>query len=304
MGKFGDRPQRGRGGGPRPSFKPSDRSILYTTGRATTPEQLEGMNVDGPARFIDVSSSSEESESEDEAGARNSSSEEEGEIRRKRFKVDAAPVVANEAPKWSNPDPYTALPAPGAGLAPRKDIVQVIRKAKNDAAPRHDMTHAAKANDDFISFTFDEDNNIPSQHNIEQSHTFDGHPPNAPLEHQMPLNGFQAVNGTRVPDAPSAPSINLRSAARVSNAAPRAAPPSRLTDGAEDELLGQQDRGVKGKKRKFEELAIGKGDVIEQWAADPTADSTPWYVSDNAGSADAEYRYVHPLSQAMVARMC
>lgn len=35
-------------------------------------------------------------------------------------------------PKWSNPDPYTALPCDGASSAKKKDIVQTIRKARVD----------------------------------------------------------------------------------------------------------------------------------------------------------------------------
>lgn len=36
----------------------------------------------------------------------------------------------DSVPKWSNPDPYTALPPPDAADRQRKDVVQLIRKAR------------------------------------------------------------------------------------------------------------------------------------------------------------------------------
>lgn len=54
-------------------------------------------------------------------------------------------------PKWSNPDPYTALPPPDESHVKRKDFVQLIRKAKVEVA--HDKTTIANDND-FISLDF------------------------------------------------------------------------------------------------------------------------------------------------------
>lgn len=39
----------------------------------------------------------------------------------------------NNTPKWSNPDPYTALPPPDATQQKKKDVVQLIRKARVQA---------------------------------------------------------------------------------------------------------------------------------------------------------------------------
>ncbi|KAF1953657.1 hypothetical protein CC80DRAFT_507138 [Byssothecium circinans] len=56
----------------------------------------------------------------------------------------------NSVPKWSNPDPYTALPPPQIGK--RVDVVGLIRKAKNDITEKTNGTNAVAANHDFISF--------------------------------------------------------------------------------------------------------------------------------------------------------
>jgi non-canonical poly(A) RNA polymerase PAPD5/7 len=63
----------------------------------------------------------------------------------------------DSVPKWSNPEIYSALPPPEE-LRPGKkiDFVQLIRKAKNEAAEKGDANNAVAANDDFISFGDDD----------------------------------------------------------------------------------------------------------------------------------------------------
>ena len=53
-------------------------------------------------------------------------------------------------PKWSNPDPYTALPPPEDAGGKRVDVVKLIRKAKIDDADSNANSIADNA--DFISF--------------------------------------------------------------------------------------------------------------------------------------------------------
>lgn len=53
------------------------------------------------------------------------------------------------APKWSNPDPYTALPCPDESLTKKRDVVALIRKARLESAK--DLTANTEAQD-FISF--------------------------------------------------------------------------------------------------------------------------------------------------------
>ncbi|KAF2857564.1 Nucleotidyltransferase [Piedraia hortae CBS 480.64] len=129
---------------PRRQFAPKpahNRAILIESGRATTPEQLEHMNEDDQPRFREVISSSESATSSDDK---------EDETTQKRVKmVHESPL---SVPKWSNPDPYTVLPPPGTQTAAKKDIVQLIRKAKMEAASKEQGNNAVTTNQDFISF--------------------------------------------------------------------------------------------------------------------------------------------------------
>lgn len=66
-------------------------------------------------------------------------------------------------PKWSNPDPYTALPCPDDSRGKRVDVVQLIRKARVQGTL--DSKTAVKEEADFISF--DEDGSGMAQPNGE-----------------------------------------------------------------------------------------------------------------------------------------
>lgn len=131
--------------GARPAHQ---RAILKSTGRATTPEQLEGMNNEGMTRFkcVDLDSGVDLSDF-------TSRDHDESDCSRKRAKVDISHEVAK--PKWSNPDPYTALPPPDTLGAPKRDIVQMIRKAKVEIGPKPEETSAVKENADFISLSLE-----------------------------------------------------------------------------------------------------------------------------------------------------
>ena len=58
--------------------------------------------------------------------------------------------IATVANKWSNPDPYTALPPPTESTGKRTDVVKLIRKAKITDDSKNE-TDLAK-NEDFIAF--------------------------------------------------------------------------------------------------------------------------------------------------------
>ena len=282
------------------------------------------MNRDGQVRFNALASSGDESEGE-HAGRPTSPSEEEGEIRRKRFKVDAPPAPNPDMPKWSNPDPYSALPPTEHSGAPKKDIVQVIRKAKNNDAPRHDMTQAVAKNADFISFNFDDDfgddHASTGQVNVMDDNSSEASSFTSKMSETAAQNFRQAANGEAMPsfgmkrpnraDASIGgrpPPIDLtsddddprpRKRPHFSEpvdltgdmGAPPAPPPGFVMP--TDEELVQQYLGgqPKGRKRKHDEQSRGKGDVTDAWQANWT-NSTPWRTVDRSQTADVGVRFV------------
>jgi non-canonical poly(A) RNA polymerase PAPD5/7 len=139
---------RGRGG-PRQA---SNRAFLRTN-RDPTPELMPGMDEEeNGVKFKSINdvSDSEEAEmdmSDDEAGA--------DEQPAKKARTVGKAADGDSVPRWSNPDPYTALPPPDESQRKKKDVVKLIRKARVEAS----SATAAKVEpaDDFISFDLADD---------------------------------------------------------------------------------------------------------------------------------------------------
>lgn len=70
----------------------------------------------------------------------------------KKARTGNKAVDGDSAPKWSNPDPYTALPPPDESLRKKKDVVKLIRKARVETNPGSSVK--VDPADDFISFDF------------------------------------------------------------------------------------------------------------------------------------------------------
>ena len=65
--------------------------------------------------------------------------------------------TALAAPKWSNPDPYTVLPPVDEEARKKRDVVKMIRKARIAIEEETQTKTEVSANNDFISFGGDED---------------------------------------------------------------------------------------------------------------------------------------------------
>ncbi|KAJ5553170.1 hypothetical protein N7494_002548 [Penicillium frequentans] len=146
----------------RPEFtfrvpRPTAERPLLSTKRETTPEQLQGDEAsDKPVlKFaaLDTLSDSEEAEMDF-----SDDSDEEARPRKRRAlgsdgQNDSSVLLLPPAPtsKWSNPDPYTALPPPDESQHKRVDVVKLIRKARLANAAPSKQNDAVVDNQDFIS---------------------------------------------------------------------------------------------------------------------------------------------------------
>ncbi|KAF7718353.1 Uncharacterized protein PECH_001053 [Penicillium ucsense] len=172
----GPPPRGARGRNPRHefSFRPPPRHIserpLLRGVREPTPELLFPETESKPApKFASLENLSDSEEAEMELSD-DEDSDAEARPRKKRVVgtdgqdeseqpllasiPTPAPVTAPTPPqpKWSNPDPYTALPPPDDSQHKRVDVVKLIRKARLAAIPAEAKAKDAVAdNDDFIS---------------------------------------------------------------------------------------------------------------------------------------------------------
>lgn len=138
---------------------------LLSTRRSRTPEQMVGMDDSKRFKNVDDLSNSDGEDMDQGSDIDLSASEmSEGEVRQPSKKrimsmpgsaapmLDPIPQFAPQS-RWSNPDPYTALPPADDVTGKRTDFVRLIRKAKADTD--QSINSAADGND-FISFGGDD----------------------------------------------------------------------------------------------------------------------------------------------------
>ena len=172
----------------------------------------------------------------------------------KRARLEAHNTVADEHPRWSNPDPYTSLPPVDDSNRKHKDVVKFIRKARVEttAAPGR-----LAANDqDFISFDFDGDDIDTGQHSP---------PSRAPIGPKS--------------DFPATPQRQTRQAGQYSN---------QLGKRKRDEI-GKQQQPTPSPKKNYN----GDGMVLFQWESTNNASSTPWLQSVNDRGHEAPGTSLH-----------
>lgn len=162
--------------------------------RETTPELLVGPESEHAKpgmKFARIENLSDSEEAEMDVSS-DENEDEDGESRpRKKRAVESnntpVPDTATESkPKWSNPDPYTALPPPDETQNKKVDVVKLIRKARLAASEKPAKTDAVVSNEDFISLAGLVDENEISNP-----------PENAPTGPKRHLQGNDPALGNR-----------------------------------------------------------------------------------------------------------
>ncbi|KAF2964525.1 hypothetical protein GQX73_g9047 [Xylaria multiplex] len=218
----------------------------------------------------------------------------------KRTRTDASVAVgtlAQDAPKWSNPDPYTALPPPETSR--KKDVVQLIRKARVEAEARKPTVPAEAA--DFISCDFSDDDttsraadgvaekrlsNVPLASRVASSTL----PPKPPVStpHQT-LQHSEKVPTTRTqsqlqPQHPNPTKRDNKKSAPV-NLTPTASLGNRKRNIDDEIKLPHTLLNVK----KVNRMASG-GSVVPIWQPVPGEDHCPWVVDDHSDVPNMSFR--------------
>lgn len=262
-GRGGQR-RRGRGGRSRAAHS---RDLISKSTRAATPEQMEGMNGEGKAHYVDYVSSDED---EDAASTGGDNDEQPS---TKRTKTSTAPTEAAAAPKWSNPDPYTVLPPTDMSMAPKKDIVQTIRKAKVEAANKAGSANAIKENIDFISFDdFDEEvEDEPNAEVSEDGEIEDGGGVDLGFDVTPQFNRAPSV-GAPPPPPPDVDMPDNREMGMFSREQPFTA----LNAGQVGTIISSNKR-----KRGPEPSSSTAGFIVSEWVSDGS-NPTPWFRQEDS----------------------
>lgn len=183
---------RGRGGRGGP-YLASERQFLQGN-RAPTPELMEGMEEDQNhgARYKDVEDLSDSDEAEMDVSDDEEDHEDSNAPKKKQARIDGKAADGDSVPKWSNPDPYTALPC--SEPEKKKDMVKLIRKARV-ATGLEGANKIEAASEDFISF------NDPVDDNSEEEFEEDTYEPPPPVvsNNRSPPRGPRQANSLQAP---------------------------------------------------------------------------------------------------------
>lgn len=285
-GSAGRRPDRrdGRRGGParrggRLHWKPphpSERALV--SGAAVSGPGQRVNDPNAAAKFRDLDDLSDDDEVDMEISEQESPSD--AEQPRKRARTDDGGGAGDAGPKWSNPDPYTALPCPDESTRKKRDVVKLIRKARVEET--QPVATAAPLAEDFIAIGASSDED--EDRDDEAEHGANG----ASLDLKLPA---------RPPTGPRADRLGAGEARAVGAAATMLggnyAAPSYDGSGSlgsrkrtADDVIKPPDYG----QLKKANMRPSKGMIVPNWRPKANEESCPWAVSDHSDQANVYTR--------------
>lgn len=245
---------------------PSERQLL-STNMANMPEE-RFLTDDGQKKFRNLDELSDDDELAMDISSRSSDSEGDQEPSTKRVKLNGTTSPAADAPKWSNPDPYTALPCPEETTGKKRDVVKLIRKARVEATT--DVAAATTTAEDFISFdTTDDEEEEEDDDDEEDEAEYEPAPPTEPL-----------------PPLPPGPPPPL----------PKNPPPPPPRN-ARDDPLGSRKRTIDDEIKppdygQFKQATTrpAKGNLVSAWLPKPKEEPCPWTTHDHSDTTNMAFR--------------
>lgn len=229
-----------------------ERALLQHQDDGT--EQTYGVS-DGFSRFMNIDDLSDDEEAamdeSDASGDDNAANDQSDNPKVARTR--APQTDGDTVPRWSNPDPYTSLPPPSETTGVKRDVVQLIRKAKNQVAQeKADSKNEVAANDDFISLGNDLSEEDDEADDDDDDNSVDG-----------------LANGRASPRTlqGSMNDIGFDHRATYDSYEP---PPRRPRNTHE---IYPPTAGGKGKKRKGDGGVVG---IVPDWQPTSRSSPTPW----------------------------
>lgn len=293
--RFGNDSFRGRYGGPSQGrriwkpFKPAERAILQNTINDKPTEDFANSENGVVYKAFDQLSDSDEADMD-----MSDSENESAEPTAKRARTTHQDVSGDSVPKWSNPDPYTALPPTEESDKKKKDMVQLIRKARVQAAqgPR---TSLPADDEDFIRCDTDsegDDDKNDDEVFIDpltyKRDKDDGQGTSAPT--QVLPSGSLAARMS-LPSKPEFSQFGSTAAARSVQVPPEVAHPATTSSKrAADVIDLTNPRNLGSRKRTHDDVLklpahaklkpapkqpVG-GKIVSEWKAKPKENPCPW----------------------------
>ena len=328
-------------GGPRNKPVASDRPLLRL--QRNVPEQLMAESKSNLQRFLpaeDISDSEEEDMQESDsdkggtvqvlirgsAGALDLHDEQKGQAN--GVGEDLEPPAKRQAlessvndlsnhtsvPKWSNPDPYTVLPPADDSQRKKRDVLKLIRKARITNDAENQVRSEVAANNDFISFGFEDDATSVNKevdfqssphdtHRIDNGNSFASVPTGPKNQSGLPPFSENMPPGTQ----------SLPMSADILGPPPGLSTLSGLQDGSggdgndylplheddRNEDLGDRKRthddqikieAKRPPRKKTKKDSQPDGAVLPEWVAESSTHPTPWLSTAREPTESAGFR--------------
>lgn len=269
-GRRGER----RGGLPRkpgrprwqPPPHPSERALISGDTFRIPGQRI--FDTSASAKFRDVDEMSDDQEVAMEMSSQSSHEGAEKPVS-KRPRTDAKAADADAVPKWSNPDPYTALPCPDEATRKKRDMVQLIRKARVEALKPNTDAPPEAAN--FISFDSSDEDDAP--------------PPPPPPPTSLPPRPPPPPR-----DGPVVGKSKSSSTATDAKLTPDTSGPLGSRKRTVDDEIKPPDYG----QLKKAGTRRSKGTLLPEWQPKDDQDSCPWKAVGSSEADNATIRCVVP----------
>lgn len=251
------------------------------SGIATDLPEESVHNSEG-AKYRDLDELSDDDELDMDISSRSSQSDTEGPAK-KRARTAMADESADATPKWSNPDPYTALPCPDETTRKKRDVVKLIRKARLEESTIQPV--ASTEAEDFLSFDLS-DNESEEGDDDKVVEEYKPPPPPPPPPHgeflpPPPPPPTTSINSTE-PSSVGISSLPNKPVVLQNNSGPLG---SRKRT-ANDEIIQPPDYG----QFKKANMRPSKGVLVPNWAPKPNEEPRPWVTADHSATTNMSFR--------------
>ncbi|KAL2265961.1 hypothetical protein VTJ83DRAFT_5313 [Remersonia thermophila] len=278
----GDRYRHGRDRPWRP-FIAAEREILKAN--HNTGEDIELYHTANGVTYrpLDELSDSDEADMDisDEEGAAG----DEPPAKRTRTAAEQS-TTDNNVPKWSNPDPYTALPPETAPQGKKKDVVQLIRKARVQTAETRTSLPSDAA--DFIGLDSDSEDSEADNKDSEAPNTISD-------EESDDSHDGGPDKPASLPSSPERVEVHRSAFLHPDTLSSLTSSRKRTHDGE----IKMPHARLKPANKKPQ-----KGVIVDEWKPIHGLTPTPWLGRDHSGSANMAvwlhkevvdfYEYIRP----------
>lgn len=202
--------------------------------------------------------------------------ESEDENPKKRIRTDKASESDNATPKWSNPDPYTALPCPDETTRKKRDMVKLIRKARVEETKPN--TESPPEAEDFIAIGMSSDEGDNEGDDEHAAPAIDlqlpRRPPTGPRADRLEVTSARATSG-----GATLQNGNPAQFTTASSVMPDRSGPLGSRKRTADDVIKPPDYG----QLKKGNMRPSKGMLVPNWQPKKNEEPCPWAVMDYSG---------------------